>query len=393
MVYFDNAATTMIAPEVLAAMLQYMQDNYGNPGSSHSLGRKAREAVEKARAQVAALIGCNPEQIIFTSGGTEANNLVIQGVGEHLKSIGRTQIITSPTEHISVLKSIEKMCIKEGFGVHYLRVNDRGFVDTSVLKGEITDQTGLVSLMYVNNETGAENPIEDLCRAAKEHGALFFTDCVQAAGYNEIDVERIGCDFLSISSHKMHGPKGVGALYVRDRDKLNPLVCGGDFQEYGIRGGTENVAGIVGFGAACELAKSKQRESMVHTSVLKQTLYSKLFDITSQSDLNTTISFNGDIPIKSGRIINLQINGIDSETLLLMLDSRGFCVSAGSACNSYESKPSHVLLAMGLTDDEAASSIRVSLSDYNTEAEVIEFVYALVDCIRLIKFADTHSNT
>ena len=385
MVYFDNAATTMIAPEVLAAMLPYMQDNYGNPGSSHSLGRKARDAVEKARAQVASLINCKPEQIVFTSGGTEANNLAIQGVGDYLKSIGRTQIITSPTEHISVLKAVEKMCIKDGFGIQYLNVNERGFVDTSVLKGEITEKTGLVSLLYVNNETGAENPIGDLCKVSKERGALFFTDCVQAAGYNEIDVEKIGCDLLSISSHKIHGPKGVGALYVRDRSVISPMILGGELQECGTRGGTENVANIVGFGFACELAKSKQKDVMIHTSVLKQVLYSKLFDVASQTDLHTMIDFNGDIPIKCGRIINIRLDGIDSETLLLMLDSRGFCISAGSACNSYESKPSHVLTAMGLTEEKASNSIRVSFSEYNTDAEVIEFVYTLVDCIKLIK--------
>lgn len=392
MIYFDNAATTMISPEVLSVMLPYLHEHYGNPGSTHSLGRKAKEAIEKARAQVSALIGCSPEHILFTSGGTEANNLAIQGVGEYLKSIGKTEIMTSQAEHISVLKAVEKMCIKDGFGVHYLKVNDRGFVDTSVLRGEISDQIGLVALMYVNNETGAENPIDDLCKVAKEYGALFFTDCVQAAGYNDIDVEKIGCDFLSISSHKIHGPKGVGALYVRDLELLNPLIVGGGSQEAGLRGGTENVANIVGFGMACELIKSRQREALLHTSILKQVLYSKIYDMTTQDNTLPEVNFNGDIPIKNGRILNLRFQGIDSETLLLMLDSRGFCVSAGAACNGHESKPSHVLMATGLTEEEASSSIRISFSEYNTEAEVIDFAYVLTDCIKILKATKSIEN-
>lgn len=385
MVYFDNAATTKIAPEVLDAMLPYLKEEYGNPGSLHSIGRSAKLAIDKARIQVADFIKAKPEQIIFTSGGTEANNLAIKGVAEYLTITNKPEIITSRAEHVSVLKSVEKMCTKGRFYAQILDTNNRGFVESSVLRNAISENTGLVAMMYVNNETGAENPVVDFSKISREHGALFFTDCVQAAGCQDINVDEIGCDLLSVSSHKIHGSKGVGALYVRDHMYLSPEILGGRYQEFGVRGGTENVAGIVGFGKACEIAELNRRETEIHTTVLKQTLFTELKKALADEGMEDVLSVNGESFINRGKVINLRFRGIDGETLALMLDGRGFSVSTGSACNGKESTPSHVLRAIGLSEEEARESVRVSFSKYNTVGEVFDFVGSVVECVFLLK--------
>lgn len=384
MIYLDNASTTQVDPEVVEAMMPYLTEQYGNPGTIYSFGRDAKKAVEKARAQVATLIGAKPEQIIFTSGGTEANNMVFSSLVDKLKANNKTEIVSTAIEHDSVIKSIENMCIKLGFHSSFIRPNAQGVADINDIISEINEKTGLVSVMYVNNEVGSENPVKEIGALCKSHGILFHTDCVQAAGGHEIDVQKIGCDFLSLSSHKIHGVKGIGALYARDKSLLSPVIHGGDKQEFGLRGGTENVPAIVGFGKACEIATNKQHETDVLTSSLKQIFYSSLIAELKKIGLEEVVHINGDLIIKHGKILNLRFDKVDSETLLLMLDAKNICISAGSACRSQESEPSRVLLAMGIEPEDARNSVRVSFSRMNTEEEIEEAAKAMADCVRIL---------
>lgn len=385
MIYLDNAATTQVDPRVLDAMLPYLQDQYGNPGSLYKLGRKAKEAVDKARQQVADLIGAKPAQIIFTSGGTEANNMVFSSTADFLKSMGKKHIIVSSVEHDSVLKASEAMCIKDGFYKSYLGVNSSGVVDPSELHSLITDDTGLVSVMFANNEVEAVNDVAEISRICRKNRILFHTDCVQAAGYHHIDVEKIGCDFLSISSHKIHGIKGAGALFVKDKKILSPLINGGAFQEFGLRGGTENVAGIVGFGAACEIAGKELKDNAQHVSRLSAIFIKSIHEEFYRRCMEDLLKrINGRGAKKTGKVVNITIDGIDGETLLLMLDQRGVCVSAGSACRSHKSEPSNVLTSMGLSDSDARSSIRVSFSKTNTVDEIEEAAKIIADCVGVL---------
>ena len=385
MIYLDSASTTPVDSEVLEAMLPFLKDQYGNPGTIYGIGREAKKAIDKARDQVAKFIGAEPYQIIFTSGGTESNNMVFFSLAQCLKEQGKTHIITSAVEHDSVLKAVESMCIKHGFYKSILGVNEYGCVLPTQVSAEIGDQTGLVSLMYVNNETGAENDVEDIAKICKEKGVLFHTDCVQAASSCKIDVNKIECDFLSLSAHKLHGAKGCGALFVRDRlEQMTPLINGGAVQEFGLRGGTENVAAIVGFGKACELMMNQLHNIDVHTSALKQVFYNALAESLDSVGLGSILHINGDILVRHGKILNVRFDGVDAETLLLMLDINGVCVSAGSACRSNESTPSHVLVAMGIDDDSARQSIRVSFSKLNTEGEVIEAAQVIAKCVEVL---------
>lgn len=381
MIYLDNASTTRIDKAVLDAMMPYLTEEFGNPGTLYELGRCAKDAVEKARAQVARFIGAEPENIIFTSGGTEANNMVFTSLLDFLKHYEKSHVITTSSEHVSVLHSARNFCIKHGFGLTEIPPNKHGNIDVGSLKDFISDDTGLVSVMYMNNETGAENPIDEIGAICKEKGVVFHTDCVQAAGCCKIDVNRMNCDFLSLSSHKIHGPKGVGALYVRDISMISPMIRGGSSQEFGLRGGTENVAGIVGFGAACELMTEKLHEIDIHNSMLKQIFYNSLSEELKKIGLQDILHVNGDLVIKHGKTINIRFDDVDGETLLLMLDARGVCVSAGSACHSHESKPSHVLTAMGIAPDDARNSIRVSFSKMNTETEVRNAASIMANCV------------
>lgn len=381
MIYLDNASTTKIDPSVLDAMMPFLTDEYGNPGTIYGLGRRAKEAVEKARAQVAKFIGAKPEQIIFTSSGTEANNMVFSSLLSFLEQSEKTHVITTSSDHVSVLDSARNLCIKRGFDLTELQVDHHGCVELGNLKSELRENTGLVSIMYMNNETGSENPVEEIGAMCRKRGILFHSDCVQAAGCCKLDVEKMNCDFLSLSSHKIHGPKGVGALYVRDMSLITPMIRGGSAQEFGMRGGTENVAGIVGFGAACELMNERLHEIDVHNSMLKQIFYNVLDENLKAQGLQNVLHVNGDLIIKHGKTINIRFDDVDGETLLLMLDAKGIYVSAGSACHSHESKPSHVLLAMGIDPEDARNSIRVSFSKMNTEAEVKYAAGVIANCV------------
>lgn len=380
MIYLDNAATTQLDPRVLESMMPYLTTQYGNAGALYKFGQAANEAIQEARARVARFIGSNPDNIIFTSGGSEANNLVFHGVKDYLKRIGRTHILVSAVEHDSVLRAAKNL-IKDGFDVECIPVLNNGTVPSAAVERALRPDTGLVSVMYVNNETGGENPVSDIGSICLKRGILFHTDCVQAAGCHPIDIANIGCDFLSISAHKIHGPKGTGALYVKDASILSPLIYGGHDQEFGLRAGTENVAGIVGFGKACEIANAQQNEDRTIVSTLKQQFVTEL-----QSHFDGDIvHINGTSLLSPGKTVNLRIDGVDNESLILMLDNMGVCISAGSACQSHESKPSHVLTAMGLTTEEARSSIRVSFSRLNTVDEVMDAAHIMASFIDVLR--------
>lgn len=397
MIYLDNAATTQISPAVLEAMMPYLKDVYANPGTIYGFGRQAADAISKARKQVADFIGAKPEQIIFTSGGTEANNLAIKGCKNHLTKINKKHIVTSPTEHDSVLRAIEslcnplycndKKCIKPEFYTSFLPVDKRGHIQVDELEhmSYTYDDIGLVSVMYANNEIGVLNNVASVGRICREKHILFHTDCVQAAGSVALDVTKIGCDFMSISSHKIHGVKGVGALYVRDKQYLSPIINGGLVQEFGLRGGTENVAGIVGFGKACELA-GKGIEDYSRTVIsFKKHFCEILKDRLADEHMETDVSINGLLPKYPGKTLSLTFKNVDAETLVLMMGAKGVCISAGSACTSHESNPSHVLKAIGLSDDEARSTVRISFSEFNTVYEVERGAKLLAGCVKTLR--------
>ena len=382
LIYLDNAATTKIDPRVLDEMMPYLKDEYGNPGGVYSLGRRAQCAVETARNHVASLIGAEPDQIIFTSGGSEANNLAVKSF---LGVIDDEEIITDEAEHDSLLNAVDDVDIWHK--AKYVPVGLNGSIEFSAFCDRITENTKYASIMCMNNETGAVNPIEDIGRVCAENGILFHTDCVQAAGSVELDVKKFNCDFMSISSHKIHGPKGVGALFVRNKLLCNPLINGGSAQEFGLRGGTENVAGIVGFGKACEILRNNFAEYSAYTSSLKQMFYKTLVSELSlqRHGFADIIHVNGPDVNSVGKTINLRFDGVDGQTLLLMLDAEGICVSAGSACTSRENNPSHVLVAMGIPDDDARNSVRISFSRMNTKEEVRFAAKAIAACVNVLK--------
>ena len=358
MIYLDSAATTMIAPEVLEAMMPYLTKEYGNAGTLYKLGRSAAAAIQNARTQVAVLFNCTPEHVMFTSGGSEGNSTVFSGLRKKLLAEGKNHLVVSAIEHDSVLKAAESLT-REGFQVTYVQPDSRGFIPVKSIEGAIHQETGLVSVMFVNNESGAINDIATIGGICRQNNILFHADCVQAAGQYQIDVNKCNLDFATVSSHKIHGPKGIGALYARESSFV-PLICGGAEQEFGLRGGTENVAGIVGFGKACVLASRDIKGDLTQVSTIKQKFYMTLIDeLKVLGADNGCIHVNGISPVEPSKILNIRADGVDGETLLLMLDANDICVSAGSACRSHEAQPSHVLTAMGLSSEDARSSIRV----------------------------------
>lgn len=367
MIYLDNAATTKIAPEVLEAMMPYLTDEYGNAGTLYGLGRSAANAMQKAREQVATLFGCTSDHVVFTSGGSESNSTVFSGLRHSLLEQGKKHLVVSAIEHDSVLRAAEALT-KDGFYITYVKPSSDGRIPPKAVEAAIQEDTGLVSVMYVNNETGVTNDINEIGCICRWNDVLFHTDCVQAAGQHPLEVRKNDVDFASVSSHKIHGPKGVGALYIREPN-LMPLICGGSEQEYGMRGGTENVPGIVGFGKAAEIAVAGMHDDLIAVSMVKQSFYAELLRWLNDMGLDGVLHINGGSVVDPGKTINLRIDGVDAQTLLLTLDSMEVCISAGSACRSHEAEPSHVLMAMGLTEAEARNSIRVSFSRYNTIKE------------------------
>ncbi|MBQ9408635.1 MAG: cysteine desulfurase [Clostridia bacterium] len=365
MIYMDNAATTRVRGEVVQAMLPYFSEIYGNPSSVHGAGRAARKACENARRQLAAYFGCEAREIYFTSGGSEADSWALETAAANAG--GKRTLIVSAIEHKAILNAAKGLA-KRGFTVKYLPAAAQGFIDPEALKREIDSDTFLVSVMAANNEVGALQPIDELGKIAHDCGALFHTDAVQAVSAFNWNLKNQPIDMLSLSGHKLHAPKGVGALFLRDSLPVSPLIYGGA-QERGRRGGTENLSGIVGLGKAFELIGSERGEA----EGKKRALTQRLFNGLKQSV--DGIHING--PEGEGRasgILNIRFDGVDGEALLFNLDLKGVCVSAGSACTSGSLDASHVLLAMGLSREDAHRSIRFSLSRENTEEEVDQVV-------------------
>lgn len=380
MIYLDNASTTKIDSRVLDKMLPYLTERYGNPGNLHSLGKTSKEAIDRARCQVAEMIGAQPENIIFTSGGSEANTLVFRGLSDLFLDKDLYSVATSNVEHKSVLRAADAL-----YSRRVIQVSPDGSVSLQAVKDvcDEYDDIALVSVMHTNNETGSVSDVKAIAEFCNSRGILFHTDCVQAAGFSKLDVKEIGCDFMSISAHKIHGAKGVGALYVRDQSLLNPVIFGGDAQEFGIRGGTENVAGIVGFGYACQLISEGIATESNMMSCLCKLLQDSLLNNVIDKYGNHIAKVNGQIDADR-RILNICFHGIDAETLLMALDRRGIAVSAGAACNNNESHPSYVLTNMGLSDEDAMSSIRLSLSRETSYADVVTAASEIVDIIKVL---------
>lgn len=375
-IYMDNAATTRVTEPVFEAMRPYFCEIFGNPSSVHAFGREARKAVEQARRQVAAALGAQAGEIYFTGSGTEADNWALRGAAYAQKARGR-HIITTQIEHHAVLHAAEQL-EKEGFEVTYLPVDGDGVVSLEALEKALRPDTTLVSIMAANNEIGAIQPIREAAKLAKAHGALFHTDAVQAIGCVPIDVKADGIDLLSLSGHKFHAPKGVGALYIRSGVKLQRLIYGGA-QEKTQRGGTENVASIVGMGKAIELAMESMESRNAYVSGLRDRLIEGILRRIPETRLNghRTRRLSGNV--------NVSIRYIEGEALLLSLDMKGIAGSSGSACTSGSLDPSHVLLAIGLPHEIAHGSLRLSLSEENTAEEVDYTIDALVEIVERLR--------
>jgi len=359
-IYFDNAATTRIREEVLREMVTNLADVYGNPSSVYKTGREARALLDKARVQVANILRADASEIFFTGSGTEADNWAIRGIAKSYKDKGN-HIITSNIEHHAVLHTCEYL-EKNGYEVTYLPVNSDGIVEIEDLKKAIRPETILITIMFANNEIGTIQPITEIGKVAKENGIIFHTDAVQAVGADEIDVNAMNIDLLALSAHKLHGPKGVGALYVRKGVKLEPFIHGGK-QEAGKRAGTENVAGIAALGHAVELLQNEMQEKNEKVLNLRNMIIDELLEKIPYSRLN------GSREHRLPGNINISFEFIEGESMLLLLDMKGIAASSGSACTSGSLDPSHVLLALGLSHEIAHGSLRISIGMYNTEEE------------------------
>ena len=360
-IYTDNAATTKMSDTALAAMLPCLQDNYGNPSSLHSVGQRAAEALQGARETVARCLGCDPKEIIFTSGGSEADNQAIISAARWGALKGKKHIISTAFEHHAVLHTLKKL-EKEGFEVEVLPVGTTGTITPEQVAAAIRPDTALVTIMYANNEIGSILPIAEIGAVCREKGVLFHTDAVQAAGHLHIDVKAQNIDMLSLSSHKFHGPKGSGVLYARKGIPLVNVIEGGA-QERGKRAGTENLPAIVGMAAALQEACDHIDENAAKVSALRDKLISGLSKIPHSA-------LNGDPVHRLPGNVNFCFEGIEGESLLLLLDAKGICASSGSACTSGSLDPSHVLLAIGRPHEVAHGSLRLSLCEWNTEEEV-----------------------
>ena len=364
-IYFDHAATTAVAPEVKETMEPYFCENYGNASSLYELGYKSKEAINIARGNVARTINAKTNEIYFTSCGSESDNLAIKGVARAHRQNGN-HIITSRIEHPAVLNTCKQL-EKEGFRVTYLNVDKNGFIDLEELTNSINSRTILVSIMFANNEVGTIEPIKEISRIVHSNNAIFHTDAVQAVGNIKIDVKEMGIDLLSMSAHKFYGPKGVGALYVRDNIDFIQLQNGGH-QENNKRAGTENVAGIVGLGKAIEMANDKVIQNN------KKILNLRNYCMEQIKNRIPYIRINGDLNSRLPGNINISFLYVNGKDLVKLLAKKGICASSGSACSSGLPQPSHVLLAMGLSEDIASSALRITLGKENTKEEIDYFV-------------------
>jgi cysteine desulfurase len=367
LVYLDNNATTRVAPEVFEAMKPYLTEWYGNPSSMHTFGGRVGKAVTKAREQAAALLGAEPTEIVFTSCGTESDNMAIRGVLE--ANPDKRHLVTTRVEHPAVLNLCQHLK-KKGYEVSFLGVDALGRLDLDELRASLRPETALVSVMYANNETGVIFPVEEVGRIVKANGSVFHVDAVQAAGKIPLDMSRSFVDLLSLSGHKLHAPKGVGLLYARRGVRLAPFLVGGH-QERNRRGGTENVASIVALGCACELAARNLPEEIGRVAAMRDRLEAGVLAAVP------TVRVNGDTASRLPNTTNISFEYIEGEAILLLLDQHGICASSGSACTSGSLEPSHVLRAMGVPFTAAHGSTRFSLSRYNTEEE-IDYVLGVV---------------
>lgn len=375
MIYLDNAASTAVHPEVVKEMLPYFDVQYGNPSSIHQFGRKAKNAIQKARKQVAALIGAEPDEILFTSGGTESNNTILYGfptlrdVSHVSFSFDKNHIITSSIEHEAILEPCKKL-EEKGVKITYLPVDEHGIIDSNDVTNSIAENTVLVSIMFANNEVGTIQPIKEISEICKKYQIPLHTDAVQAVGKVPINVKELGVDALSISSHKINGPKGIGALFIKKGLKIVPYITGGG-QENGLRSGTENVASIVGFGKACEIAKERFNENISHFQTLHSSMLSRIVKEIPH------VTLNGHPEKRIFNNIHFTFLGVNGEDLIIKLDEHGIAASTGSACSVHTQKASHVLKAMDFNHEQITGSLRMSFGYMNTLDEVEQTVEVL----------------
>ena len=375
-IYADNAATTKMSRTAIDAMLPYMETYYGNPSSLHSVGQKAAEALQSARERIAACLVCQPREITFTSGGSEADNQALLSAAKLGARKGKKHIISTAFEHHAILHSLKRL-EKEGFEVELLPVGETGTITAQQVRDAIRDDTCLVTIMYANNEIGSILPIAEIGAVCKEKGVLFHTDAVQAAGHVHINVREQNIDMLSLSAHKFHGPKGIGVLYARQGVILTPLIEGGA-QERGKRAGTENIPAIMGMAAALEEACAHIDENAQKVSALRDKLIAGLSKIPHSA-------LNGDPVDRLPGNVSFCFEGIEGESLLLLLDAKGICASSGSACTSGSLDPSHVLLAIGRPHEVAHGSLRLSLCEWNTEEEVDYMLRAIPEVVTYLR--------
>ena len=373
-IYFDNSATTPIKTEVLNEMMPFLTTQYGNASSLYSIGRQSKRAIENARKQVAELINCNPNEIYFTAGGSESDNIALKGFAYANKDKGN-HIITSKIEHPAILDSCRSLQTR-GFKVSYINVNEDGIINIEELKQAIKSETILISVMTANNEIGTIQPIEQIAKIAHEKNITFHTDAVQAIGNMQIDVSKMGIDLLSLSGHKIHATKGIGALYVKNGIQFEKIINGGH-QEKDKRAGTENVAGIVGLGKACEIASKNMETHIKNLTKLRDYYIKKL-----QKEMPNQIRINGTMEQRLPGNANVSFEGINSSELIFKLDEKGICVSAGSACSSGNSLPSHVLSAIDVPEKYINSAIRTTFNDNNTFEEIDYFIKILKTQVR-----------
>ncbi|MBI4141735.1 cysteine desulfurase [Candidatus Woesearchaeota archaeon] len=374
-IYLDNASTTPIDERVLEAMNVSMTENFGNPSSTHDAGKKAKQSIETSRQKVAEILNCIPEEIIFTSGGTESINLAIQGTIRANKNKGN-HIITTKIEHPAVLKTCEYLEKNEEFEITYLDVNENWLINIKQLEQAIKKQTILITIQYANNEIGTIQPIEEIGKIAKQKNVLFHTDACQAAGYLDIDVNKLNADLITLNGSKIYGPKGTGILYIRKGTRINPLIFGGK-QEQGIRSGTQNVAGIAGFAKALEIVtteKETQRQTILRDKLISQ-IQQKIPDA----------KLNGHPTKRLPNNVNIMIPHIDAEALVLLLNEHKIFASTGSACSSHSIEPSHVLTAIGQPPEQANSAIRFTLGKYTKEEHINKLTSLLPSLVERLK--------
>lgn len=380
MIYLDNASTTQVSQELKSIIDEYLYDQYGNAGSKHKLGDRAKIAIAESKRILSFVFQTHEDNIIFTSSGSEANTLAIIGLANYLEKNNTKHIITSAYEHHSVLNAMKEMELR-GFKVTYLHPNSDGVISVDDFKNAIKEDTGFASIMFVNNELGTKNNIEEMYTLCKENNIIFHSDCVQAISTECLGMEKLA-DMISVSGHKIHAPKGVGCLCTKVKEHLSNIIFGGE-QEFGLRPGTENVAFIKAFSYAAN-----------YTYITHKLTVEKLYQLTSLFGYtllkycereNIKVHFNASSPYKTPKICSVRFDGVDAETLTLMLSNSDICVSSGAACSSRSSEPSHVLKAIGLSDEEARSTIRVSVSALNTDEEMESAAKIIVDCVKTLQ--------